>query len=73
MDVAAQQIQREVQGVSHHGDDEEHHHVAGDGAQGVEHLGDDLPASIRAIRRGIGQDVPKYPVTWLYSESRRSQ
>ena len=29
MDVAAQQIQREVQGVSRHGDDEEHHHVAG--------------------------------------------
>ena len=59
MDVAAQQIQREVQGVSRHGDDEEHHHVAGDGAQGVEHLSDDAAGQHQGHQPGVGQDVPE--------------
>ena len=69
MDIAAQQVQGKVQRVARHGDDEEHHHVAGDGAQGVEHLGNDAARQHQSHQTGIGQDVPKYPVTWLYREA----
>ena len=39
VDIAAQQIQRQVQRVAHQRDDDEQHDVSGSGAQHVEHLG----------------------------------
>ena len=40
--IAAQQVQRKVQRVSHKEDDEEYHQIVGNGADGVENLGHSL-------------------------------
>ena len=57
MDVAAQQVQREVQSVARQRDDEKHHHVAGNGAQGVEYLCNHAARQHQGHQTGIGQNV----------------
>ena len=59
MDVAAQQVQGKVQCVARHGDDEEHHDVSGDGAQGIEHLRNDAACQHQSHQTGVRQDVPE--------------
>ena len=59
MDVAAQQVQREVQCVARKGDNQEDDDVARDGPQGVEHLGDDRAGQHQSHKTGVGQDVAK--------------
>lgn len=57
VDVAAQQVQREVQGVAHHGDEHEGDHVASDAAQSVEHAGDDAAGEHQGHEPGVGEHV----------------
>ena len=59
MDIAAQQVQRHVQGVADHGDQEEQNDIAGDGAEGVEHLGNDRTGQHQRHQTGIGQNIGK--------------
>ena len=61
MDVAAQQVQGEVQGIACQRDDEEHDDVAGNGAQGVEHLRNDAARQHQGHQTGVREDVSEIP------------
>ena len=57
MDIAAQQVQREVERVACQGDDQKYNDVSGNGAQRVEHLGDNAAGQHQGHQSGIGQEI----------------
>ena len=57
MDVAAQQVQRQVQHIADECDDDEGDHVAGGGAQHIEHLGQHCAGQHQRHQPDVGQDI----------------
>ena len=57
VDIAAQQVQRQVQCVADHGNDDKQDHVAEGGRQGVEHLGDHAAGQHQGHKADIGQNI----------------
>ena len=57
MDVAAQQVQRQIQGVADEGDDHEAHHVPGGGTQHIEYLRQHGARQHQRHQTHIGEDI----------------
>lgn len=59
VDIAAQQVQREVQHIANERDDYKAYHISGDRTQRVEHLGNDGTGEHQSHQTRIGQNIGK--------------